>query len=92
MRFFQAQRRLCALSSVAISLATLSGPAASGDVAGNSTVIPISQASFAVEVESALGMLQEVPVWNEIEQRLDDPYAVELDPIELDATVRSHGW
>lgn len=46
----------------------------------NSGLIPFEQAFFAFEVESPLGTLKEVPIWDEIEQMLDNPYAFALDP------------
>jgi cytochrome c peroxidase len=60
-----------------------------GGTVDNSGLIPFEQAFFAFEVESPLGSLKEVPIWDEIEQMLDDPYAFLLDP-----TVRGNdqGW
>lgn len=54
--------------------------AAPGDTTDNSGLIPYDQAYFAFEVEGVLSTLKETPTWNEIEQMLDNPYAVELDP------------
>jgi hypothetical protein len=51
-----------------------------GGTVDNSGLIPFEQAFFAFEVESPLGTLKEVPIWDEIEQMLDDPYAFALEP------------
>src|SRR3990172_3643768 len=63
--------------------------AAPGNITDNSGLIPFDQAFFAFEVESPIGSLKEVPIWDELEQMLDNPYAIELDP-----TVRGNqqGW
>ena len=64
-------------------------PTVSGGLIDNSGLIPFDQAFFAFEVESPLGSLKGVPIWDEIEQMLDDPYAFALDP-----TVQGNfqGW
>ncbi len=54
--------------------------AAEGDTIDNSGYIPFEQAYFAFEVESPLGSLKEVPIWDEIEQMLDNPYQIALEP------------
>jgi len=46
----------------------------------NSGIIPFDQAYFAFEVEGPVGTLKEVPIWDELEQMLDDPYQFVLDP------------
>ena len=51
-----------------------------GGRVNNSGQIPFEQAFFAFEVESPLGTLKEVPIWDEIEQMLDNPYAFALEP------------
>ena len=51
-----------------------------GGMTDNSGHIPFDQAFFAFEVESPLGSLKEVPIWDEIEQMLDNPYPFALDP------------
>jgi cytochrome c peroxidase len=55
----------------------------------NSGMIPFEQAFFAFEVESALQSLKDVPIWDEIEQMLDNPYQYARDP-----SVRGNdqGW
>jgi hypothetical protein len=55
----------------------------------NSGLILFDQAFFAFEVESPLDSLKGVPIWDEIEQMLDNPYQFALDP-----TVRGNdqGW
>ncbi|MBT2303259.1 hypothetical protein J7E70_22685 [Variovorax paradoxus] len=53
--------------------------AAPGGVTNNSGLIPFDQAFFAFEVESVLSTMKEVPIWDEIEQLLDNPYAIGLD-------------
>jgi cytochrome c peroxidase len=45
----------------------------------NSGLIPFDQAYFAFEVEGVLSTLKEVPIWNELEAMLDNPYAIALD-------------
>jgi hypothetical protein len=54
--------------------------AAPGDLLDNSGIIHFDQGFFAFEVESPLGSLKDVPIWNEIEAMLDDPYQFELEP------------
>jgi hypothetical protein len=51
-----------------------------GNTVDNSGIIPFDQAFFAFEVESPVGTLKEVPTWDELEQALDNPYALVLDP------------
>ncbi len=59
------------------------------NIVNNSGLIPFDQGFFAFEVESPLDSLKGVPIWDELEQMLDDPYAFVLDP-----TVRGNaqGW
>ncbi|MBI5383963.1 MAG: hypothetical protein HZA90_04680 [Verrucomicrobia bacterium] len=49
-----------------------------GSILNNSGLIPFDQAYFAFEVEDTLESLKEVPIWNEIEAMLDNPYAITL--------------
>jgi len=60
-----------------------------GGITDNSGKIPYQQAYFAFEVETVLGTLKEVPIWDELEQMLDNPYQFALDP-----SVRGNfqGW
>jgi len=51
-----------------------------GDITDNSGYIPFDQAYFAFEVEGPVGTLKEVPIWDELEQMLDNPYQFMLDP------------
>ena len=51
-----------------------------GGMTDNSGLIPFDQGFFAFEVESPLGTLKEVPIWDEIELMLDNPYQFALDP------------
>jgi len=51
-----------------------------GDIINNSGFIPFEQAYFAFEVEGPVGTLKEVPIWDELEQMLDNPYQFALDP------------
>jgi cytochrome c peroxidase len=53
---------------------------AAGDITDNSGYIPFEQAYFAFEVEGPVGTLKEVPIWDELEQMLDNPYQFALDP------------
>jgi cytochrome c peroxidase len=55
-------------------------PTVSGGIVNNSGLIPFEQAFFAFEVESPLGTLKEVPIWDEIELMLDNPYQYALEP------------
>jgi cytochrome c peroxidase len=58
----------------------VSPPVVSGGTVNNSGLIPFEQAYFAFEVESPLGTLKEVPIWDEVEQMLDNPYAFAPEP------------
>jgi cytochrome c peroxidase len=60
-----------------------------GGIVDNSGLIPLDQAFFAFEVESPLGTLKEVPIWDELEQMLDNPYAFALDP---NVEGNAQGW
>jgi cytochrome c peroxidase len=51
-----------------------------GDIVDNSGIIPFDQAYFAFEVEGPVATLKEVPIWDELEQSLDNPYLFALDP------------
>ena len=51
-----------------------------GGITDNSGFIPFEQAYFAFEVEGPVGTLKEVPIWDELEQMLDNPYQFALDP------------
>jgi cytochrome c peroxidase len=55
-------------------------PTISGNIIDNSGLIPFQQAFFAFEVESALGSLKDVAIWDELEQMLDNPYQFAPDP------------
>jgi cytochrome c peroxidase len=50
--------------------------AAGGSTTDNSGLIAFDQAFFAFEVEDTLTTLKEVPIWDELEQMLDSPYAI----------------
>lgn len=71
---------------VMVSTPALAGP---GEIVDHSGLIPFEQAFFAFEVESALNTLKETPIWDEIEQMLDSPYALQLDP---NVGGNSQGW
>jgi hypothetical protein len=66
-------------------------PAASapGDIVDNSGLIPFEQAFFAFEVESPLDSLKGVPIWDELEQMLDNPYQFALEP---NVRGNDQGW
>ena len=51
-----------------------------GGIVDNSGLIPFDQAFFQFEVESALDSLKGTPIWDELEQMLDNPYAIALEP------------
>jgi len=75
-------RFLARTVATASMVAALVSPvqAAPGDIIDNSGFIPFDQAYFAFEVEGPVGTLKEVPVWDELEQMLDNPYQFVLDP------------
>lgn len=54
--------------------------AAPGGVTNNSGLIPFDQAYFAFEVENVLSTMKEVPIWDELEQMLNNPYTMRADP------------
>jgi cytochrome c peroxidase len=51
-----------------------------GGTIDNSGKIPFDQAFFAFEVEGPVSTMKEVPIWDELEQMLDNPYQFVLDP------------
>ena len=51
-----------------------------GEIIDNSGQIPFDPAFFAFEVEGPVATLKEVPIWDELEQMLDNPYQFALDP------------
>jgi cytochrome c peroxidase len=53
---------------------------APGTIVDNSGLIPFDQSYFAFEVENVLGSLKEVPIWDELEKMLDNPYQIALAP------------
>jgi len=57
-----------------------SAMAAPGDITNNSGLIPFQQPFFAFEVEDPLDSLKGEPIWDEIEQMLDNPYAFVYEP------------
>jgi len=63
---------------------TVSGPSVD-----NSGLIPFEQAYFAFEVEGPVGTLKEVPIWDEMEQMLDNPYLFALAP---EVAGNFQGW
>jgi cytochrome c peroxidase len=63
--------------------------AAPGDITDNSGLIPFDQAYFAFEVEGPVGTLKEVPIWDELEQMLDNPYQFAYEP---DVLGNFQGW
>lgn len=73
------------------ALASVTTPvmAAEGDVIDNSGQIPFEQAYFAFEVEGPVGTLKEVPIWDELELMLDDPYQFQAEP---DVRGNFQGW
>ena len=73
-------RGLVTLLIVALTLPAGTLLADPGSTRDNSGWIPFDQSFFAFEVESALGTLKEVPIWDEVEQMMDNPYAIFHDP------------
>lgn len=74
---------LCLGMGLSVALSVLPAmavdpPPITGNIVDNSGLIPFEQAFFAFEVESPLGTLKDVPIWDEIEQMLDNPYAFAL--------------
>jgi cytochrome c peroxidase len=69
----------------ALALLVLITPATAqqGGIVNNSGKIPFNQAFFAFEVESPLESLKDTPIWDELEQMLDNPYQFALDPTVL---------
>lgn len=63
--------------------------AVSGRTVNNSGIIPFDQAFFAFEVEHTLESLKDVPIWDELEQMLDNPYQFALAP---DVLGNFQGW
>jgi cytochrome c peroxidase len=66
----------------ALTVLMVTSPSAQnpGGITNNSGLIPFDQAFFAFEVETPLGTLKETPIWDELEQMLDNPYQFVLDP------------
>ncbi|MFI4942260.1 MAG: cytochrome c peroxidase, partial [Burkholderiales bacterium] len=69
---------LCAIS-VAPAMGQTRG-SVTGQTVDNSGIIPFDPAYFAFEVEAPIGTLKEVPIWDELEQMLDNPYQFAIDP------------
>jgi hypothetical protein len=75
-------------AALALPLGSVPAMAAPGGVTDNSGLIPFQQAYFAFEVEGPIGTLKDVPIWDEIEQMLDNPYLFALDPVR----GNDQGW
>lgn len=75
-------REVCAVLLVAMMTTFGATPviAQVGGTIDNSGKIPFNQAFFAFEVEGPVATLKEVPIWDELEQMLDNPYQFALDP------------
>lgn len=86
---FEVSRAVVFLLAMALAFPLLPAMAAPGGTTNNSGLIPFDQAFFAFEVESPLDSLKGVPIWDELEQMLDNPYQFVFDP-----TVRGNdqGW
>src|SRR4051812_2451209 len=77
---------VAALVAASGFLLTTSAVAASGDVITNGTIpnavnkqpgpIPTNLVGFLFEPEVPFSSLKTVPIWNELEQLLDNPYLV----------------
>jgi len=82
--------KICILGLVASGMALIiclallipGGPAmaAPGGITDNSGLIPFQQSYFAFEVESPIGSLTDTPIWDEVEQMLDNPYQFVYEP------------
>ena len=68
------------LFAAALLLPMVTADSAPGQILNNSGQIPFEQSFFAFEVESPLESMKNVPIWDELEQMLDNPYAIMLDP------------
>jgi len=82
--------------AVGVALALAATPAMAqeqgmivGQTVDNSGLIPFEQAYFAFEVEGPVGTLKEVPIWDELEQALINPYQFALAP---DVLGNFQGW
>ena len=73
---FNINRVAMSVMAAALTLTVVGADSAPGGTTNNSGRIPFDQLFFAFEVESPLGSLKEVPIWDELEQMLDNPYAV----------------
>ncbi len=67
------------LAAVFLGFTAMPAMAAPGGVTDNSGLILFQQAFFAFEVESPIGTLKEVPIWDELEAMLDNPYDFAVD-------------
>jgi hypothetical protein len=68
---------LASLTAVFTGAPALAEPV--GEIVDNSGLIPFDAAFFAFEVEGPVGTLKEVPIWDELEQMLDNPYQFAQD-------------
>jgi cytochrome c peroxidase len=80
---------LAAMACMAVGLVVSVPPAMAQGTTNNSGLIPFDQAFFAFEVESPVESLKGVPIWDEIEQMLDNPYAFALEP---NVRGNDQGW
>ena len=75
--------RKCLCVLLAGMMASVGAPAVAQDPGGvvdNSGLILLDQAFFAFQVESPLGTLKKVPIWDELELMLDNPYQFAREP------------
>lgn len=77
------------LAAALVFFPILPALATPGQVLDNSGIIPLDQAFFAFEVEGPIGSLKDVPIWDEIELMLDNPYAIQLEP---NVGGNAQGW
>ena len=80
---------LAAMACAALAMWASVPPAMAQGTTDNSGLIPFQQSFFAFEVESPVESLKSVPIWDEIEQMLDNPYAFALEP---DVRGNDQGW
>jgi cytochrome c peroxidase len=68
------------VAALAVGALPATTSAAPGDIVENGTPTGIAAAGFLFEPEVPFTSLKNVPLWNELEQLLDNPYLVTPDP------------
>src|ERR1700758_57053 len=84
--FFKGRRRSTLTRALAVTLClalavpVIPAMAAPGGIITNGTSSGITPPGFFFEPEVPFDSLKSVPIWNELEQLLDNPYLVTPDP------------